>query len=514
MFAPTVLDGFALQSVQQHPMLDMLMQLADDSDKALVLIQLNGGNDGLNMVIPRSNYSGYVNARANIAIPESSILALNGNMETGLHPAMTGLQRLFNDGKLSVIQSVGYPTPNFSHFRASDIWLSASDSNQMVSTGWAGRYLNETYPNYPNGYPTAAMPDPLAIQIGSVASMVMQGPSINLAMSITNPTSFYNLVNGVQEKAPATPAGKELTYIRSIAQQTQQYATVIKNAAAKVTQQSPYPTNNTLADQLKIVARLIKGGLKTKIYMVSMGGFDTHSNQVVGVDKTTGNHANLLKTVSDSIKSFMDDCSFLGIDQRVMGMTFSEFGRRIKSNSSIGTDHGAAAPLFVFGAKVKSGVLGQNPTISNTVTTSDNIPHQYDFRSVYASILQDWFCADATKLQNTMLKNFQSLPIVQNGVCANSIAAINQLSGDTLISNYPNPFVSSTVIRYKSAGGHTLVQIIDTTGRVIANLLDKEITAGNYSITFDSKNLPAGVYYMRLQNGAIQQVKSILKVRG
>jgi uncharacterized protein (DUF1501 family) len=193
-----VLDGFALQSMQQHPMLDMLMQLADDSDKALVLIQLNGGNDGLNMVIPRSNYSGYVNARANIAIPENNILALNGNTETGLHPAMTGLQRLFNDGKLSVIQSVGYPTPNFSHFRATDIWLSASDANQMVSSGWVGRYLNETYPNYPNGYPTAAMPDPLAIQIGSVASMVMQGPAINLAMSITNPTSFYNLVNGVQ----------------------------------------------------------------------------------------------------------------------------------------------------------------------------------------------------------------------------------------------------------------------------------------------------------------------------
>jgi hypothetical protein len=127
--------------------------------------------------------------------------------------------------------------------------------------------------------------------------------------------------------------------------------------------------------------------------------------------------------------------------------------------------------------------------------------------------LQDWFCANPTTLQNTMLKNFQTLPIVQNGVCSTSINTINQMSADTLISNYPNPFVNSTVIRYKSAGGHTLVQIMDTTGRVIANLLDKEVVVGTYSMTFDSKNLPAGVYYMRLQNGAIQQVKSILKVR-
>ena len=511
--APTVMDGYAFSSVQNNPMLDRLLQLSGDSDNVLVLIQLNGGNDGLNMVIPKSNYSGYLNARSNIAIPENKILALNGYAATGLHPAMTGLQSLFNDGKLSIIQSVGYPSPNFSHFRATDIWMSGSDSNQVVNSGWAGRYLSDLNPNFPIGYPNSSMPDPLAIQIGSVSSLITQGPSVGLGLSITNPTSFYNLVGGIQEPAPATPAGKELSYIRNIAQQTQQYATVIKAAAAKVTQQSTYPTNNSLADQLKIVARLIKGGLKTKIYLVNLGGFDTHAQQVVVVDQTTGNHANLLKTVSEGIKSFMDDCSFLGIDQRVMGLTFSEFGRRIKSNSSNGTDHGAAAPVFVFGGKVQSGVLGNNPTIATNVTANDNIPHQYDFRSVYASILQDWFCANPTTLQNTMLKNFQTLPLVQNGVCSTSINTINQMSADTLISNYPNPFVNSTVIRYKSAGGHTLVQIMDTTGRVIANLTDKEVAVGTYSITFDSKNLPAGVYYMRLQNGAIQQVKSILKVR-
>ncbi|MGL6269019.1 MAG: DUF1501 domain-containing protein, partial [Chitinophagaceae bacterium] len=288
---PSLINGYSVRAMSPSPMLDSLMNLAVETDHVLVIIQMNGGNDGLNMVIPRDAYSAYYNARTNIAIPENKILSLNGNSKTGLHPAMTGLQSLYNEGKLSIIQSVGYPSPNFSHFRATDIWMSASDSNQVVNSGWAGRYLNEEYANYPNGYPNSTMPDPLAIQIGSVTSLVLQGPASTMGMSITNPTSFYNLVGGIQDPAPATPAGKELTYIRLVAQQTQQYSTVIKNAASLVPQQVTYPANNSLADQLKIVARLVKGGLKTRIYMVSIGGFDTHSLQVNTTDTTTGNHA-------------------------------------------------------------------------------------------------------------------------------------------------------------------------------------------------------------------------------
>jgi uncharacterized protein (DUF1501 family) len=205
---------------------------------------------------------------------------------------MKGLQTMFNDEKLKIVQSVGYPQPNFSHFRATDIWLSASDSNQTINSGWAGRYLNEEYTNFPTGYPSSVMPDPLAIQIGSFVSPAMQGPGVNMGMAISDPVNFYNLINGIQGTAPNTRGGKELTYIRQIAQQTQQYASVIKGAAAKVTKQfSGYPTGNSLADQLKIVARLIAGGLKTRIYMVSLGGFDTHAQQVNSNATETGTHA-------------------------------------------------------------------------------------------------------------------------------------------------------------------------------------------------------------------------------
>jgi uncharacterized protein (DUF1501 family) len=510
---PSLINGYAVKAMSPSPMMDALMNMATDTDHVLVIIQMSGGNDGLNMVIPKDSYSNYFNARTNIAIPENKILALNGNAKTGLHPAMTGLQNLYNEGKLSVIQSVGYPTPNFSHFRATDIWMSSSDSNQVVNSGWAGRYLNEEYANYPNGYPNSTMPDPLAIQIGSVTSLALQGPASTMGMSITNPTSFYNLVGGIQDPVPPTPAGKELSYIRLVAQQTQQYATVIKNAASLVPQQVTYPANNSLADQLKIVARLVKGGLKTRIYMVSIGGFDTHSVQVNSTDTTTGTHANLMGNLSGAIKAFMDDLQFLGIQERVIGMTFSEFGRRIKSNSSIGTDHGAAAPLFLFGAQVQSGVLGSNPIIPTNATVNDNIPHQYDFRSVYASILQNWFCASPTTLESVLLKNFQSLPVIKSSACATGLDDINRDAGDTLIVNYPNPFTESTSITFKTKGGHTLVQIMDTLGRVITNLVDRDYVPGSYTLSFNSGVLPTGVYYMRLQNGTIQQVKAILKVR-
>jgi uncharacterized protein (DUF1501 family) len=516
---PALIGGFSVKAyAATSPLLQALMGTATNTDHVLVIVQLTGGNDGLNMVIPADDYSSYTAARANIAIPENMILPLNGyEKKTGLHPAMTGLQTLFNDGKLAVIQGVSYPSPSFSHFRATDIWMSASDATVDVNSGWAGRYLSQEYPGFPDGYPNAVMTDPLAIQIGSVTSLTMQGPSVNMGMSISDPTSFYNFINGVEYPVPDTPWGKELKFVRQVTRQTQQYADVIKNAAARVPAQGAYPAGNDLASQLKIVAQLVKGGLKTRVYMVSTGGFDTHSAQVSTTDKTTGTHATLMKRVSDAIKAFMDDIKGLGIDDRVVGMTFSEFGRTVKSNASLGTDHGAGSPLFVFGKNVKPGVLGTNPAIVSNGVINSYVPMQYDFRSVYASILSDWFCVSAGDLQTIMLKNFQNLPLVANASCSalaiTGIQELNRASGDQLVINYPNPFVDSTKITFKTKGGHTLVQIMDIQGRVIGVLTDKEYTPGVYTVNFNSGTLPAGTYYARLQNGPLQQVRPMLKVR-
>ena len=163
---PDLINGYSIKAFNsQSPLVQALMRGNTLTDHVLVIVQLSGGNDGLNMVIPVADYSKYYNARTNVAIPENRVLPIAGVTGTGLHPSMTGLQGLFADGKAKLIQAVGYPQPNFSHFRATDIWMSASNSNQEVYTGWAGRYLNYEYPDFPIGYPNADMPDPLAIQM-------------------------------------------------------------------------------------------------------------------------------------------------------------------------------------------------------------------------------------------------------------------------------------------------------------------------------------------------------------
>ncbi len=513
---PSLINGFSFKAFGTSPLMSALLSAPTETDHVIVLIQLNGGNDGLNMVIPIDQYDNLANARSNIIIPKDKILTLAGNNKTGLHPAMTGLQGLYNEGKVQIIQSVGYPQPNFSHFRATDIWLTASGSTTEFNSGWLGRYLNDQYTNFPIGYPNTIMSDPLAVQIGSFVSPAMQGPSVNMGMAITDPTNFYNLINGIQDPSPNTRGGKELTYIRQVSQQTQQYGDVIKSAAAKVTSQfSAYPANNSLATQLKIVARLIAGGLKTRVYMVNLGGFDTHASQVNSTSTETGTHASLLGKVSDAVKAFMDDLKYLNVSKRVTGMTFSEFGRRIKSNASGGTDHGAAAPMFIFGDYVQQGIIGNSPTILSSVNTGDNVPMQYDFRSVYASLLKGWFCASDESLNNILLNNFQSLPIIQSTApCVSTdVDKLNAQAGKNLISNYPNPFSSSTNVAFESEGGHTLIQVFNIQGQLMKTLIDKETAAGSHKVTFENEGYPPGIYYARLQNGALQQVRTMALVR-
>ena len=512
---PSLINGFSFRSFAASPLLQSLAASTID-DHVLVLVQLTGGNDGLNTVIPLDQYANLSLARPNILIPDTAVLSLNGITGTGLHPAMGGMQNLFNDGKLAIVQGVSYPSPNFSHFRATDIWLTASDSSQVLNTGWLGRYLNYEYPNFPTGYPNPTMPDPLALQIGTSVSLALQGPTVGMGMTITDPTNFYNLINGIQDPAPTNLYGRELTYIRTIAQQSMAYASVITDAADNITQQSPaYPPDgtNSLADQLKIVARLIAGGLKTKIYLVSMGGFDTHSLQVDAADPTTGTHATLLGRVSEAISAFCADLDFLNIGDRVLGFTFSEFGRRIKSNGSTGTDHGAAAPMFFFGPNVQPGMLGSNPIIPATVTSNDNVAMQYDFRSVYATVLNQWLCVPAADLNQIMLQNFQLLPVVNGNACTVGINELNQKAGESLVSNYPNPFVERTRVKYTSMGGHTLVQVFNPEGQLVNTLVNTELPAGTYEADFENPGLAAGIYHLRLQNESLQQVRNMMIVR-
>ena len=411
---PQFLNGFSVRAMAQS---SLMPAIGHDlpNDRVLVLIQLIGGNDGLNTVIPVDQYGAYLEARSNIALPQNKILKLNGTDATALHPALIEMQQLFNEGKAGIVQAVSYPKPNFSHFRATDIWMTGSDSDKILNTGWAGRYLNDSFPGFPDKYPTETMPDPLAIQIGSVIASAFQGPAFPMGLAISNPANFYDLVEDKTETTPNTRWGDQLAYLEKVSQKTDQYAGVIKKAAQSITKQSdryPAPGKNQLADQLKIVARLVAGGLRTKVYLVSTGSFDTHAKQAESDDTTTGVHAQLLRRVSEAIGAFMDDLKGLNVSDRVIGMTFSEFGRRIKSNASGGTDHGAAAPVLYFGNAIKAGIIGTNPQLPTNATVNDNIAMQHDFRAVYATVLQQWLNLPPNDVQNVLMGQFPLLPMV------------------------------------------------------------------------------------------------------
>jgi uncharacterized protein (DUF1501 family) len=516
---PGLLNGFSFTAhgASGSALASMLEQSFTDTDHVFVLIQLAGGNDGLNMVIPLDVYANYYNARTNVAIPQSKVLRLDGTDRAGLHPAMTALQTMYNEGKVNVVQSVGYENPNFSHFRATDIWNSADtteDRRQRAKTGWMGRYLESEYPGYPDAFPDATMPDPLAIQISNVPTLTVQGAIYSMGLSITNPEKIYTFDNPFSDyPLNSVPANKELRFLRVISEKTKIYSDIIRAAYRRSATLATYPTENWLAEQLKIVARLIKGGLKTRVYTVTIGGFDTHKKQVTASDTTTGNHAKLMKELSAGIAAFQQDLEMMQLDDRVMGMTFSEFGRRIKSNASLGTDHGAAAPLLLFGKNAKKGILGNSPDIPADIQVVNNIPFQYDFRSVYASVLEQWFCVQKPVLDSILLKNYQSLPLI-TGPCGvpDTPDETNQQADKLVLKMWPNPYSINATIQFSTHGGHTLIQQIDALGRVVKVLTNQEYIAGTYNLDIYSDGLASGVYFIRLQNKSLQKVINVMKM--
>jgi uncharacterized protein (DUF1501 family) len=450
---PVMVDGFGVKAFGVNsPLVQSLMKTdALAKDRVLVIVYLSGGNDGLNTVIPLDQYSQYNALRTvvngtttvSVAVPQTSILPI-GDGTTGLHPSMSGLKQMHANGKLAVVHSVSYPTPSYSHYRATDIWMTATDSNVQADTGWAGRYLEDRFANYPTPPVTdrdaanTVMEDPLAIQIGYLTSTTLLGSNQSMAVAINNPTSYYDLVNGGTggntSDLPCCDAGDLVAFIRQQQSLAVAYSTEIKNAdtAGTITPTPVYPSGNSLADQLKIVARLIGGGLKTKVYFISLGGFDTHSEQVTintggTTNPLTGNHATLLEKLSSGIAAFQTDLQNRNIQDKVVGFTFSEFGRRANSNATAGTDHGVAAPMFVFGSSIKRQSVGRNPNIGgysnlptdlNGTVGNQDIKMQTDFRRIYWDILIDWFGrnkADTTSL--FLNKTFDTVSLFTDEVC-------------------------------------------------------------------------------------------------
>lgn len=486
-----LLGNIGLKAFQPTPLMASLANGAND--RILVLIRLDGGNDGLNTIIERGN-SHYYNLRPTIGIQENNLWALS--QEYGMPLATNALQPLWDNGMMKVLFNVGYPDPNYSHFRSYDIVASASDSEVVVNTGWMGRFLDNEYAAFLETPPTV----PPALQIGVQTDLVFRAESANMALAVSSPQEFYQIAQTGQLYDTAllgnTPRELELAYVRQTANAAFRYAETIKEAYSRGKNQVNYPTDNYLAEQLAIVAKLIKGNLGTKVYMVHIGGFDTHAEQL-------DFHLNLLRNLSEAVKSFYDDLgagSNQDLPKNVLGMTFSEFGRTIYENASLGTDHGWGTPMMLFGGEIGNGFVGQYQDLSSPDPFGDP-QFSVDFRDVYSTILQDWMGNDPA-LVNFVLG--QQHPTI-NGLVPAIVPTLGDNDKCALLGHNPAPDdINAIEIKYAMMqNGPVRLQILDTAGHLLRTLVNEYRDRGAYTFRFRPADwyLSPGQYQYRLQSG-------------
>jgi uncharacterized protein (DUF1501 family) len=373
-----------------------------EGERALVVVQLLGGNDGLNTVVPHG-MDGYNRARRLLRLPASQIQKITP--EIGLHPAMSAMARLAEKGKLAIVQGVGYPNPDRSHFRSMEIWETAKLENdaQALETGWLGRALDA------QGRRVGA--DPLGLHVGARALPLALRTKKTEVPSLESLESYQLKITGTDQERKTTRMALSqlaqverrsddplLGFIRQTTLSAYESSDRIEQLAKKPAGTTKYP-NYGLARRLELIARIIKAGFGTRIFYTSLDGFDTHANQL-------GSHAALLTELSDSIGAFHDDLAAAGQADRVALLTFSEFGRRVQENASQGTDHGAAAPVFVAGPLAKAGLIGAHPSFDDL--DDGDLKFHTDFRRVYAAVLGDWL---GCKPETVVGKGFDPLPL-------------------------------------------------------------------------------------------------------
>ncbi len=407
------LDAMAANALTQTP--------TGKDDTILVVLQMAGGNDGLNMVVPYAD-DAYYRSRPTLGLPGDKILKLNSYV--GLNGRLTGLKALFDEGHLSVVQGVGYPNPNRSHFRSTEIWQTASDADRNVSEGWLGRYfdnccagadplvgvaIGEEMPQAftaktPTGV-TFSRPEQFRWTSSEKAEDRMSAEEFFFRQLNGSADSEDTLVAGAEGGSIGAISGEKKTdlsavdFLQRTALDAQLSSDKVLAIARKYKSSVPYPQGR-LAESLSLIARMIAGGLPTRVYYTSQGGFDTHARQIHA-------HERLLDELNDTLSAFANDLKQQGNFDRVLLITFSEFGRRVAENANGGTDHGAAAPMFVLGGAAKPGLFGKYPSLTDL--DYGDLKFNTDFRSVYGTVLDHWLHAPS---QIVLGRKFPGLPIV------------------------------------------------------------------------------------------------------
>ena len=483
---------------------------ADTSDRVLVLINLIGGNDGLNTFIPLDQYSTLAGLRSNVLLPQNQLIGLTDTL--AMHPSMAPLRDLWDGGRMNIIQDVGYPDQNRSHFRSTDIWQTASASNEVLTSGWLGRYFDMQHPGFPNGYPNEQNPHPISISIGNVPNETCQGMVSSFALTVNDPLQGSSVLDNGGSTPPANFYGDELSFVRNTIHQANVYGEVVRLSATAGQNAVEYPSDSRLAGQLRTVARLISGGLQTKVYVVSLGGFDTHGNQVVDGNPLEGVHAGLLNDLAKGVAAFFEDLRAQNLSRRVLAMTYSEFGRRIRSNDSLGTDHGTAAPAMIFGDCVTAGVQGSNAYIDPGVDAQEGVAMQFDFRDMYGSVLQNWFGLDPIHVRGLLYDGYQNLPII-SGCDSSSTQTVVASGLSPELEVWPSPFRDNVQIKFKlHQAGEVKLSIFDQMGSEIETLFSRRLPAGEQVVSVHAESWPVGPVIVHLRQGAHVKLRRALKI--
>ncbi len=479
--------------------------LQTSTDRVLIIIQLIGGCDGLNAFIPLDQYGSLQAVRSNILPTEKQFLKAGD--KNGFHPSLTGFQTLFDQNRMTVVQNVGYPFQNRSHFRSSDIWNTGSESNDYLDTGWIGRYIDKLSSAESIGYPWA-------VSMGSTVSETCQGLATNYGISLKDPTRSSELPYGEVYDWGTGAFAENMEFINETIKDNNIYSALFEEKyKAGKSLSDKYPADNPLAQQLRIIATLMAGGLRSPVYTVSLGGFDTHAGEVASGNPLEGTFPQLMKTLGDALEAFWHDLALLGMEDRVLAMTYSEFGRKIRSNASFGTDHGDAAPMFLFGSCLKDNIIGTNPVIDREVSPGDGIPFEMDFRDMYGSILADWF--DVTDSDLSALLPGHTLDKVDflHSGCGIRSAVESPVVSRSYFSLdvYPNPASYEIMVHLEGLNVNEVsVRLLNLHGSQMKQWVFSGNGNGVVEQVIDISSVPAGTYIIRVQQGDSAQNKKVI----
>jgi uncharacterized protein (DUF1501 family) len=462
-----------------------------EGDRIVLIVRLSGGNDGLNTIVPVYDYDTYAQKRPNIRIQEP--LLTNLTPDFAIPSYLTSMEGLWGDGAMKVVNGVGYEDQNLSHFRGSDNW---ANTNPGVTdyTGWMGRYFEGKYPDFLLNPPEI----PAAIQIGSIGNLIFDGLETNYAFTVANPERLYEIAsNGYLHDVnniPACTYGEQLEFMKGTTNTTFTYAGVIHEAFQRSFDTGAY-TDTPLSKQLRVVSRLIKGNLGTKVYMVTLGGFDTHSGQ-------PERHQELMMELGNSMKAFYDDLQSVGLEKDVLTMTISEFGRRVDENGSSGTDHGSASNMLLFGPGLEdNGMIGNHPDLQ-ALDNRGNMKFDVDFRQVYSTIMKQWLCIEADVVDQALYGGYADLDLGFG--CVESLIEEEENPEDTadFIHNAVYNDNGSTSIYINTPQAmHMDVKLYNILGQLVATLKNELMPEGVTSINIQEEakmRLATGQYIYRI----------------